>query len=920
MEPFITDDIFAAYLKCETKAHLIAIETQLPPHHIHDWQVRLAADYKTECLTRLLSANSDHLCCDGTPSVGDLLRHTYNLVLNCTIGDDTLQAHVDALQLSPPGSTQSTYIPVLIVPHDTVTHADKLLLAFDALALAAIFGIPAPRGQILHGVPQRATSVNLVPLVQTARHYVSEISSRLTRAPAHRLNRHCTECVFESQCRDIATAKDDLSLLANMNEQEIKKQHGKGIFTVTQLSYTFRPRRRPAKHKSASPPYRHALKALAIRDSKIYVVDCPNLQNLQATRVPIIYLDVEGIPSKQFYYLVGLRVCDGTSTTQHSFWADSPDDERQMWADCIRVFAAVEGARIVCFGQFDRTFLRRMKTRYPDVPGTQPLIDELLTNSINVVSIIYGHVYFPTYSNGLKQIASYLAFHWTYPGASGLHALMWRSQWDFSRESALKNRLIAYNIDDCKALEVVCGTLAELGNGGNETDGALHTKQATEAVQVESLRREYPQRFRTITFATPELAAINRCAYWDYQRSKVYVRTSESVRKAVRKEAAREQAIVPPINATVIADQAGPRVCPKCGATTDIYKHARLARIVYDVRFTKTSVKRWVVRYRYSRYYCTTCSFAFQVHRANEIYGPSLRALVMYYMIELRVPQNALAPCISQLFNLQLGTGAVNMMKTSGALFYESLYSELLKRVTHGRLLHVDETKVSIRGKEAFVWVFANLEEVVYVYCASREATMLHEALSEFKGVLVSDFYAAYDGVCCAQQKCLIHLIRDLNDALLKEPFNDELRTMMSDFSRLLKDVIDSVDRFGLKSCHLKKHKNAVATFFQTVAETDWKSDAVKAWRKRFEKNRKTLFTFLDYDGIPWNNNNAEHAIKKFAFLRHVIGGSSSEVGIREYLVLLSIWESCNLKGIPFLSFLRSGETSLDRFLEARPR
>ena len=184
----------------------------------------------------------------------------------------------------------------------------------------------------------------------------------------------------------------------------------------------------------------------------------------------------------------------------------------------------------------------------------------------------------------------------------------------------------------------------------------------------------------------------------------------------------------------------------------------------------------------------------------------------------------------------------------------------------------------------------------------------------------VSDFYGAYDGVSCAQQKCLIHLIRDLNDALLKEPFNDELRTMMSDFSRLLKDVIDSVDRFGLKSCHLKKHKNAVATFFQTVAETDWKSDAVKAWRKRFEKNRKTLFTFLDYDGIPWNNNNAEHAIKKFAFLRHVIGGSSSEVGIREYLVLLSIWESCNLKGIPFLSFLRSGETSLDRFLEARPR
>ena len=230
----------------------------------------------------------------------------------------------------------------------------------------------------------------------------------------------------------------------------------------------------------------------------------------------------------------------GTATTQHSFWADSPGDERQMWADCLRVFAAADGARIVCFGEFDRTFLRRMNTRYPDVSGTFLLIDELVTNSINAVSIIYGHVYFPTFSNGLKQIASHLDFHWTYPGASGLHALIWRSQWELSQESALKDRLIAYNIDDCKALEVVFGALVELGNGANENDGALHTTRAAEAVDVQSLRPEYPQRFRRITFATPELAAINRCAYWDYQRSKVYVRTSEAVRKAVRKEATRE--------------------------------------------------------------------------------------------------------------------------------------------------------------------------------------------------------------------------------------------------------------------------------------------------------------------------------------------------------------------------------------------
>jgi hypothetical protein len=49
------------------------------------------------------------------------------------------------------------------------------------------------------------------------------------------------------------------------------------------------------------------------------------------------------------------------------------------------------------------------------------------------------------------------------------------------------------------------------------------------------------------------------------------------------------------------------------------------------------------------------------------------------------------------------------------------------------------------------------------------------------------------------------------------------------------------------------------------------------------------LFTFLDYDGVPWNNNNAEHAIKAFARLRRTIGGTSTAKGIEEYLMLLSI-------------------------------
>ena len=80
----------------------------------------------------------------------------------------------------------------------------------------------------------------------------------------------------------------------------------------------------------------------------------------------------------------------------------------------------------------------------------------------------------------------------------------------------------------------------------------------------------------------------------------------------------------------------------------------------------------------------------------------------------------------------------------------------------------------------------------------------------------------------------------------------------------------------------------------------------------RLLKNRNKLFTFLDFDGIPWNNNNAEYAIKTFASLRRVIEGKSTEKGLRDYLILLNVCETCKYKNVDFLDFLRSGSEDID--------
>jgi hypothetical protein len=183
-----------------------------------------------------------------------------------------------------------------------------------------------------------------------------------------------------------------------------------------------------------------------------------------------------------------------------------------------------------------------------------------------------------------------------------------------------------------------------------------------------------------------------------------------------------------------------------------------------------------------------------------------------------------------------------------------------------------------------------------------------------------SDFYAAYDSIPCPQQKCLIHLMRDLNNDLLKNPFDEELKEMTRDFAILLKSIIDTIDHFGLKEHFLKKYKPFVECFYKEIDKRNYENEIAIQYKRRFGKYRDKLFTFLDYDGVPWNNNNAEHAIKAFARLRNVIGGTSSEKGIREYLVLLSVCETCKYKGIRFLDFLRSGEKDIDVFIKKGTR
>jgi predicted RecB family nuclease len=882
----ISGDIFEAFLRCETKGYLKSLGQTGDASAISSWTREVREDYRRSC----------HSGCDFISSaVLDSPKPSF--LLDCRIETQRLRSWIDGVQRVLPRSNAQYrgYVPIRFVPNEKLSKLDKLLLAFDALALGEALASASPFGRIIHGAQHRIVKITVSTLFPTVRSVIKKILSQAEtlQAPQLILNKHCVECEFSFRCRQTALEKSDLSLLSRMSKSEREKLHKRGILSIQQLSYVFKPRRQP-KHL-ASIPHRqfHELKALAIRERKIHVIGQPQMK-AGGRR---IFLDVEGVPDREFYYLIGLRIRNGELCVRHSFWADDRSDERENWAALVASLAAWPDSMLIYYGGYESTFLKRMIQRYPEVAEAFPQLNRVMSEAVNVLRLVSNHIYFPTYSNSLKEIAQYLGFRWTDVSASGLYSLMWRSQWDRTKDPRLKERIVTYNAEDCAALEIVFDSVLRMSE---RQDAGVKTETES-VVRVESIRRIDSYRFGKIEFLSPDFDYINKAAYWDYQRSKIYVRSSPRLRQLARHASEANAKKLQP-NKILECQPTRPVNCPKCHANK-IYKYGRLSKTVYDLKFGSAGIKRWIVKYFFPRFLCWSCKHAFTSHQVvwtRSKYGSCFVAYLLYNVVDLHLSQAAVARIFTRFFGFDLGRGAINNIKARAAVSYQDTYDQILTSIVQGKLVQTDETKVSISGRDAFVWVFTNLEAVVYVYSDGRASTTPKCLLSGFRGVLVSDFYAGYDAIDCKQQKCLVHLIRDLNDDLHKQAFNEELKALVHDFAVLIRPMIQTVDRFGLKARFLRKHLLSVERFYRLLGNSDFQSEAALKYKKRFERNRERLFTFLEFDGVPWNNNNAEHAIKALADLRNVIGGASSAKGIHEYLVLLSVCQTCKTKGLIF--------------------
>ena len=301
---------------------------------------------------------------------------------------------------------------MLFIEGRSVRQPHRALLDGYALLLSRLQGRLPANGLIWHGQECRATRVRLSTELQKADRLLGELRWMRVEAVPPRLVRNdpCALCEFRQRCHQQAVEEDTSSLRRGLKEKAVKSYARQGIRTVTQLAHPFRPWRRRRRSRKGGPAHKPALQALAIRDRKAYVFGSPQLPDAPAR----VYLDLEGKPDERFVYLLGVIMADGVSAVRHSFGADRPEEELRIVDQLLRLLQPYERFQVFCYGSYERTFRKRMR-KYA---RRKRLVDQVRARRTNVLAVIYDHVYFPVYSNGLKEVARFLGFAGTDPEAS----------------------------------------------------------------------------------------------------------------------------------------------------------------------------------------------------------------------------------------------------------------------------------------------------------------------------------------------------------------------------------------------------------------------------------------------------------------------------------------------------------------------
>src|SRR5262249_1747411 len=151
----------------------------------------------------------------------------------------------------------------------------------------------------------------------------------------------------------------------------------------------------------------------------------------------------------------------------------------QVFDAFLDLLDAREDFALFHFGSYERKLLKRMRR----VVARKDLVDRALAKATNVLSAIHANVYFPVFSNGLKEVGRYLGWCWADEDATGRQSLVGRAQWEQGREQNWKGKLLTYNADDCAALKTVTERLQAISEAARNRNAETPTTPPSPTVE-----------------------------------------------------------------------------------------------------------------------------------------------------------------------------------------------------------------------------------------------------------------------------------------------------------------------------------------------------------------------------------------------------------------------------------------------------
>ena len=339
--------------------------------------------------------------------------------------------------------------------------------------------------------------------------------------------------------------------------------------------------------------------------------------------------------------------------------------------------------------------------------------------------------------------------------------------------------------------------------------------------------------------------------------------------------------------------------CPTCSTPLPA-PGTRRVRLIEDIPQTQPEVTEHGI----PRQWCSVCRKFVEPPVPDALpgatFGHRLIALTAWLHYGLGTTLSQILAVLRHGLHFTLtGGGLVDAWQRLAAIL-KPWYDEIGIETKRAGTLHADETGWRVAGRTVWLWCFTTARTTYYLIDRCRGAPALLKFFTEeFAGVLVTDFWAAYNVVvCAARQACLVHLFRELEkvDALDGSdswaPFRKKLKRLLGDAIRLgaQRETLPP-DAFASRRALLDARRDKLLA-------APWANAHAKRLVKRLRRYRDALFTFLDHPDVPSDNNRAEREIRPAVIIRKNSLCNRSENGASVQAILMSVYRTLKLRGL----------------------